>query len=83
MDALQGGACTMAAAMTSAQQLASLSRGGTTTSEGILRSLDAVVRCNSEAQPREAPDVATAHHSAHDSFCMRSAGAFNSLADMS
>ncbi|CAL8465604.1 g5140 [Coccomyxa elongata] len=73
-DDVPNGAHTMAAAMTSAQQLASLARAGTTVSEGILRSLDAVVRCDAQAKLRDAPDVATAHHSVHGSFCMRSTG---------
>ena len=75
-DAIQGGACTMAATMTSAQQLALIASKKITMFEGILRSLDAAVMCNAQAKPRESPDVATAHQNAHNSFCMRSSGAF-------
>ncbi len=64
----------MAARMTSAQQLALFAREGTSMSEGILRSLDAAVMCDAQAKPREAPEVATTHQSAHNSFCMKSSG---------
>lgn len=74
-NALQGGAqATPLAAMTSALQLASLAREAGTMSEGILRSLDAVVRCDAQAKPSTAPDVAIARQSAHSAFCMRSSG---------
>ncbi|BDA51455.1 probable oleandomycin polyketide synthase, modules 5 and 6 [Coccomyxa sp. Obi] len=64
----------LTAAMASALQLASLTGEGKNMSEGILRSLDAIVRCNAQARPSKTPDVATACQIAHSSFCMRSSG---------